>query len=344
MKRFIQTIFLATLALTACEKYDSIKSVDTDFMTNFEEFWTLVDEQYCYLGYKNIDWDALRAEMLPRVEAAKSELEFFNILEESLDRLRDGHVWMVSDFKTYACEAYLYDEQGNLYPSNFDGSVIRDYYLKEALHTRNGFTYGEIERDNKTYAYIYHPSFSAELEEIDLKYIAPMVEKADGIIYDIRNNPGGVGDYGLHTAGFFMSENTIVGYYSIKTGTGHNDMSEFKPLHVVPNKKHNWANKKTMLLTNREVFSTANLFASVMKHAKNVTQIGGITGGGGGAPMTHYLPNGWLIVFPGNMLFDINKQHIEGGIEPDIEITSTQDDFAAGRDMIIEEAIKQLNK
>ena len=107
---------------------------------------------------------------------------------------------------------------------------------------------------------------------------------------------------------------------------------------------HKWSNKKTMLLTNRGVFSTANLFTCALKHAKNVTQIGGISGGGGAMPMTHYLPNGWIVVFPANMLFDVNKQHIENGIAPDIEVTSTDEDFDAGRDAIIERALVELRK
>lgn len=343
MKLFIQTILLASLAFVSCEKYDTIKSVDNDFKTNYEEFWTLVDEQYCYLDYKNIDWVGVREEMMPRVEAAKSDLELFNLMEVSLDHLRDGHVWMVSDFKTYTCDTFLYDEQGELYPENFDRAVVKDCYLTECFRTRNGFIFGVIERNGKSFAYIHYHSFNVELEEIDIKYIAPLVEESDGIILDIRDNPGGVGDFGLNVAGHFFTEKSVVGYYAIKTGTGHNDMSELKPLHVTPSETYNWANKKTMLLTNRNVYSTANLFTSAMKLAKNVTQIGGISGGGGAMPMTHYLPNGWLLVFPGNMLFNVNKEHIEGGVEPDIEVTATDEELAKGRDLILEEAIQQLS-
>ena len=45
-----------------------------------------------------------------------------------------------------------------------------------------------------------------------------------------------------------------------------------------------------------------------------------------------------------NVLFDINKKHIESGIEPDIEVTSTDADFDAGRDAIIEAALTELMK
>jgi hypothetical protein len=43
-------------------------------------------------------------------------------------------------------------------------------------------------------------------------------------------------------------------------------------------------------------------------------------------------------------LLDVNKQHIESGIEPDIWATSTDEDFNAGRDVLIETALTELMK
>ena len=61
-------------------------------------------------------------------------------------------------------------------------------------------------------------------------------------------------------------------------------------------------------------------------------------------PMTHILPNGWFVIFPANVLYDVNKQHIESGIAPDIEVTATDEELAAGRDAIIERAIEEILK
>ena len=344
MKKIFITLFLATVALVSCEKYETVKTVDTDFKRNFDAFWTMVDEQYCYLDYKNINWKGVYDELLPRVEAAKTEQEFFNILCTALDHLKDGHVWMESQFKAYSCSTYLFDENGNRYPSNFNKSVARKY-VEEVFHTNNSnLHFGEIKRNGRTFAYIYQADFEYEWQANDYKYIKPIVEKADGIIFDIRNNPGGSGDIGLKLAGMFFKEKTMVGYHALKGGPGHNDMTELTPIYSKPSKIADWSDKKTMLLTNREVYSTANLFSSALKLAKNVTQIGGITGGGGAMPMTHFLPNGWIVVFPANMLFDVNKQHIENGIAPDIEVTATDEELAAGRDAIIERAIEELMK
>lgn len=344
MKKIIISLLLTSVALVSCEKYETYKGVNEDFETNFEAFWTLIDEQYCFLDYKNIDWDAVYDEMLPRVKAAKSEQEFFNVLEASLDYLRDGHVWMISPFKRYSCDTYLFDENGIEYPSNFDSGVISDY-LKEKFRTQaSGIVFGEIERDGHSYAYIYYGGFDSSWQSDDYKYIEPVIERTEGIIFDIRNNPGGSGEAGIELASNFFNEKTHVAYTALKNGKGHNDFTDLQAIYCRPSKNHNWSDKKTMLLTNREVYSTANLFTCALKHAKNVTQIGGISGGGGGMPMTHYLPNGWLVVFPGNVLFDVNKEHIENGIEPDIKVTSTDEDFSAGRDAIIEAALNELMK
>lgn len=344
MRKYIISLLFAAVALLSCEKYETTKAVNNNFKDNFEAFWKMVDEQYCFLDYKNIDWRGVYNEMMPRVEAAKTEQEFFNILEESLDYLKDGHVWMVAPFKSYSCNTYLIDENGNKYPSNYNANVARGY-LKEVFRTsESGIVFGEIERDGHSYTYIYYPSFEEEFREDDYKFIQPILDRTEGLILDIRSNPGGAAELGIMLASNFFREKTLVGYTAIKSGKGHNDFSEMKELYTTPNEKYNFLGKRTMLLTNREVYSTANLFTSAMKLADKVTQIGGITGGGGGMPMTHYLPNGWIVVFPANVLLDTNKEHIENGIVPDIEVTMTEEEISAGYDAIIERAITEFRK
>jgi hypothetical protein len=188
--------------------------------------------------------------------------------------------------------------------------------LKEVFKTsESGIVFGEIERDGHSYAYIYYPAFEDEFTEEDYKYITPILDRTEGLIFDIRNNTGGNGELGISMAGQFFRQTTLIGYTAIKSGKGHNDFSDAKSLHTTPNEKHNYLGKKTMLLTNRKVYSTANLFTSALKLAENVTQIGGITGGGGGMPMTHYLPNGWIVVFPANVLLDTNKEQAAFEVE-----------------------------
>ena len=361
MKKIIICAVMAVMAFSACEKYETVKTVDTDFVRNYEAFWTMVNENYCFLGTKfnnnkNVDWQAVYDKWMPIVENnVKDEYELLNIMGKSLDVLRDGHIWIISDFKRYVnYEFYLKPDGVTYYGDDFVKGFVEEHYLKNSVdkddykgdksfRTRNGIIYGIIEREGKKFAYIYHSSFSINIQDIDLKYIDHAVQEADAIIIDVRNNPGGSGIFGLQLAGHFMSEKTHVGYSAHKTGKGHNDFEEPSEMYCVPSTKYNWADKQTAVLTNRGVYSTANLFTSAMSYAPNAIQVGQISGGGGGLPMTHYLPNGWCVVFPSNVLLDVNKNHIEPGIAPDFE-AEIGDYQTTHKDGIVEKAIEELLK
>ncbi|MDD7621480.1 MAG: S41 family peptidase, partial [Prevotella sp.] len=72
------------------------------------------------------------------------------------------------------------------------------------------------------------------------------------------------------------------------------------------------------------------------------TIIGDKTGGGAGLPFSSELPNGWSVRFSACPMYDTRQQSTEDGIEPDIDVVITDDDFARGRDTIIERARQLL--
>lgn len=361
MKKILLIAAAALCALTSCEKYDTIRETDKDFVSNYEYFWKMVDQRYCYLGTafgndKNIDWQAIYDKWMPVVKTeVKTEEELFNIMGMSLDVLRDGHVWMISDFKTYSNNEYMLKPDGvSYYGEDFVEGLVQSKYLTQldgkddyqgdqAFKTRNGVVYGMIEREGKKFAYIYYNSFSVEIKDIDFEFLDPVVRQADAVIMDIRNNPGGSGALGLSLAGHFIKERMLVGYSAHKDGFAHDDFTEPYELYCKPAEKYDWSDKQVALLTNRGVYSTANLFTHIMGLLPNVIQVGQTSGGGGGLPMTHYLPNGWCVVFPSNVLLDLNKKHIEPGIAPDYEAT-IGDYQSTGRDGIVEKAIEELLK
>ena len=80
-----------------------------------------------------------------------------------------------------------------------------------------------------------------------------------------------------------------------------------------------------------------------MKQLPNdqVILVGQITGGGGGLPMSHYLPNGWNLVFSSNILLNEEMKNIECGIEPDFE-ASIGDYTNTKKDGVVETAIEKL--
>ena len=205
-----------------------------------------------------------------------------------------------------------------------------------------------ITRENKTFFYLHHDDFIKDINNEDLEMFQPLIAKADGIIYDIRTNPGGSAQLSLGIAQKFVKEKTLVGYHIVKNSKEYNDFSEPSPLYISPSDadaERNWADKKTMVLTNRDVYSAANMFAAFMKEAPNVTLVGGKTGGGGGLPCTYYLPNGWAVTMSAQRFtLDVDKKHIEPGVEPDIYVTITEEDIENKVDSILEKAIEVLSE
>ena len=70
----------------------------------------------------------------------------------------------------------------------------------------------------------------------------------------------------------------------------------------------------------------------------------GLVLSGGGLPMSHYLPNGWNLVFSSNVLLDAEKNHIEGGIKPDFEAEIGDDYKTTRKDGVVEKALDELIK
>jgi C-terminal processing protease CtpA/Prc len=97
------------------------------------------------------------------------------------------------------------------------------------------------------------------------------------------------------------------------------------------------------VLTNRQSYSSTNDFVGIMKAFSNVTLVGDRTGGGSGLPMSLELPNGWSVRFSSSPMYDADMQCNEFGIDPDVKVDITSEDYNRGVDTIIETARKLLN-
>lgn len=365
MKQILNVITILTVFLAiSCVKNDYVKEANYDLKTNYDAFWNLVNDKYCFLGdnygyYKTVldengqvqklDWKKVYDKMMPKVEAAATEEELMDIMGESIDYLKDGHVWIDSKFKHRGCYTFYNDDYNVKYPDNFipnlitgNGSKILDYVYR----TRNGHRYGTITRDGKKFFYLHHADFTKDLTMEDIEMFKPHLAKADGFIYDIRTNPGGNTQLAFDIAGHFVKEKTHIGYQVVKKSNDHNDLTEPRALYIKPSKEGpDWSDIKTAVLTNRDVYSTANMFASFMKEVPNATVIGGISGGGGGDPTSFYLPNGWTVVMSAyRMSLDVNKVHIEAGVQPDVLVNISDEDVANKYDRILEKAIEVLSE
>jgi C-terminal processing protease CtpA/Prc len=100
--------------------------------------------------------------------------------------------------------------------------------------------------------------------------------------------------------------------------------------------------KPVVVLTNRRSYSATNDFVNRMHCLPQVTLMGDRTGGGSGLPFTSELPNGWSVRFSASPIYNAQMEHIEFGIDPDVKVDISSEDYQRGVDTIIEEARKWL--
>jgi len=258
--------------------------------------------------------------------------------------LQDGHV-------------NLYTENGRSrydftegYPLNYDRRLLyRNYLTTNPTFEQVGLL-ETASIDSITYIRI--PSFGSfsngnsvdvnpDILDDEFDAILAASPNTKGLIIDVRDNSGGNTGNADALLARFISTPVLAYHLRPKNGPGRNDFGDPDPFYIQP--RNPQYTKPVYLLTNRASYSATNYCAAILKNlTDNVTVIGGKTGGGGGLPTFKDLPNNWLVRLSTIQLLDHNQQQIEEGIEPDIEITLTEEDIEKNKDTILEFALDQF--
>jgi carboxyl-terminal processing protease len=158
---------------------------------------------------------------------------------------------------------------------------------------------------------------------------------AKGIVFDLRGNPGGVGGMAPGVAGLLMNEKTSLGSMTSRT-------TEQKFI-VYP--QTNPFSGKVVILTDYGSASTSEVFAAGMQEIGRALVVGETTAGGVLPSLFDTLPTGAIFQYaisdyksPKNILIE------KRGVVPDVEIKQTQKALLEGRDLPLEEAVKQILK
>ena len=304
---------------------------------NFEALWKIIDNQYCYLDYKNINWDSIHSVYNSKITDSIDEYAFFDLMGSMLSELKDGHVNLYTNFDRSRYWKWFSD-----YPTNFSSKLIySSRYLGDNYRIAGGFRYSKI--DNDSIGYMYYGSFSNGFSDSNMRYMLSYFSKCKGLIIDVRDNGGGSLDYSEQLASCFFVNDTVTGYIQHKTGIGHSDFSQPTEIKTTAHKTLQWQ-RSVIVLTNRMSYSATNDFVNRMNHAPNCIVVGDKTGGGGGLPLSSELPNGWLVRFSACPMYNSAMENTEWGIEPDVNVQLTTGDEDKGIDTIIEKAISLIKK
>ena len=326
---FLILIFPLLFLFNSCIREESFDNTPEG---NFEALWKIIDEQYCFFTYKQVeyglDWDNVHQKYKKRLSSQMTSEQLFEVLGDMLSELRDGHVNLY-----YAGNVSRYWKWFEDYPENFNDSVQK-LYLGTDYRIASGLKY-KILDDN--IGYIYYESFSSAIGNSNLDEVLKYMAVCDGIIIDVRNNGGGTITNASLLASRFTEEKVLTGYVTHKIGKGHDDFSKFQSIDLEPSKRIRWQ-KKVAVLTNRHSYSATNDFVNSMHILPLVTIIGDKTGGGSGLPMSSELPNGWSVRFSSSPHLNAQKEQIEFGIAPDIKVDMDTKDLLRNKDTIIERA------
>ena len=332
MKTIVSLFLLLSLFLGACEKALIEPDPANGPVANFNLLWETVDEKYSFFDYKNIDWDSVYQVYRPMVREDMSQQELFDVMADMLYVLEDGHVNLTSGFDISRNWSWYLDS-----PENFDYSLLERNYLGDDYEITGPFVNKKIGK----VGYIRYGSFMSDFSDSQMQYLIEKYKEADGIILDIRNNGGGSIALIEKLASYFVQEEQLTGFVRYKNGPDHRDFTSFYPQTVAPAGKT--FQQPVVLLTNRSVYSAANAFASQMASLPHVVLLGDRTGGGGGAPYSGELMNGWLFRFSTTQMVDKNKKQIENGVPVDIEQDLLSSEEAEGIDSILERALEYFN-
>lgn len=325
-------------ALSSCQDEPDYKNT---LYGNFDALAEIIDKHYCFFEAKDIDWQEVTARYRRQITDSTTVIGLFDICAAMLDELEDGHVNLTSYFSTSYYRKWWSD-----YPQDFNLRTLQEYYLNFDYYQTSGISYTMFDVEGKTnVGYMYYPSFSTGIGELNLDYIMLLLRDADALIIDIRDNGGGLLTNIGVLVGRFIDHDIDGGYITHKTGPGHGDFSEPYPVTYSPAADYRikWGTKKPVyVLTNRSCFSAANDFVAVMKSLPNVKIVGARTGGGGGLPFSSELPIGWSVRFSACPLYAPDGGITEFGIDPTegCEVHCTAEELAAGRDNILDFALR----
>ena len=325
----VSSIFL----IVSCEKFIINKDDGNTPENNFELLWKKVDENYSFFELKGVNWDSIYRVYRPEIHNNISDQALFKIMADMLHELRDGHVNLYSDF----------DQSRNLewysgFPANFSYTLLADNYLVNDFKRTDNF----IIKNFDSVGYILSETFAGNIESGEIDDLIDHLSEMKGIIFDIRNNSGGLSKNSEIVSSRFADHKRLVSYTLYKSGPGHNDFTPPQPNYVSPAGNRQYT-QQVVLLTNRRTYSAANDFVISMSAFPHVTIMGDSTGGGGGTPYDYELFNGWRFRIPKTQTLSPEGFNIENGITPDIEVNMRTNDINRGIDTILEAAIEYIN-
>ncbi len=193
----------------------------------------------------------------------------------------------------------------------------------------------EFKEDNVAYLKISRFGEKTS-EEFDNTISEMLSRNSKGIILDLRNNPGGLLNSSIEVASRMIPKGKIVVSEEYSNGKKDN-------LHTLGGDK--LSTLPIVVLINEGSASASEIIAGALKDNQGTTLIGEKSFGKGSVQEMTELPGGSSVKITVAKWLTPNGNNImEKGIEPDIEIKFTEEDYKNNRDPQLDKALEVLKE
>lgn len=164
---------------------------------------------------------------------------------------------------------------------------------------------------------------------------------ADGIIFDLRGNVGGIGGMAMGTAGHLVNERASLGKMKMRDNElSFNLFPRRVDMHGNPT---NTFQGKVAVLIDAITLSSAELFAGGLQEIKRARLFGERTGGQALPAVSDRLPNGDLLYHAvADFTTPKGRRLEENGVEPDEPVPLRLDALRAGKDEPLAAALRWI--
>jgi hypothetical protein len=311
-----------------------------DPTSTFDVMWEVMNRHYAHFDLHGVDWAARKA-LRPAPGTRMSDADLLALLKEALTDLDDGHtyvatgdtIWSPSEPTTWHNDRHMMRDATL--------AVVADLSEPSETGLRVGWATPTI-----GYVYMTHMDPQAGIGQrahiaasSAFGQIRDYFAQADGIILDVRYNPGGSDDISMAYAGFFTDTTLPVFTKSTRTDKGYTApfVAEITPQ---PNPL---TDTPVVLLTGPYTGSAAEIFTLAMRELPQVTTLGQATSGGLSDILSVQLPNGWELGLSHQNYLTMDGTAFEGiGIPPDVTLPVDIDAARTGQDTTLEQAIVHL--
>ncbi|MCD4707693.1 MAG: hypothetical protein K8S62_08130 [Candidatus Sabulitectum sp.] len=300
-----------------------------EYTDDFISCWDHFDTTYCYFPSKGVDWQYCYQKYLSLAMEAQRDDDFLNVLMDMLAELRDAHVHIATD------EGYFFPWSRD-YEANYSNAVSDSYF--EAF---GGVSYNP----EGMFSYCCSPKISyfrisswpSNMNTQEFQHLFDSLAiNSEAVIIDVRMNGGGNSSKAFEVAQRFADRERAALYVQFRDGPDHDDFCDYIVSAIFPG-GHQRYTGPVYVLQGRGVASSTEMFLCYMGVIPSVTTVGERSYGASGCPVYMTLPNGWQVKVPTWIDYTADMVIIEWtGIEPDVYIDTTLEDFNSGVDPILD--------